>query len=102
MLAAANIYAHLHGLWSRTENLASGLRSKTARLDRVLARGKPSPIPIFPGKSQVHSHAIPMRRGHPGPEEMKLDNQTTPVWKVGRVDFAGCGPRQRTNANAPR
>src|ERR1700687_4072205 len=44
-----------------SEKPASGLAFKTAKLDRVRARGTPGPIPIFPENSQAHSHPIPMR-----------------------------------------
>jgi hypothetical protein len=75
----------------RIRGMEAGLKTlrlvmhQNCQADR--ARGKLSPIPIFPGDSQVHSHPIPMRWDHRGPEEMKLGNQTRSTSKVRRVDF---------------
>ena len=43
------------------ENPAPGLASKTAKLDRVRARGKPRSDSHVPGTFPGHSHSIPMR-----------------------------------------
>jgi len=70
------------------------------QLHRVRARGGPSPIPIFPGNSQVHSLQIPCDEitGTRGAEEMKLDNQTISSSRVRRVDFGDYGPMHPSKA----
>jgi hypothetical protein len=69
-------------------NILSWVSRQGCSLGRVRAQGKPSPIPIFPGDSQGHSHL-----------ELKLGNQMTSTSKVRPVDFGDCGPPNTTESD---